>query len=102
MSPERPLTEIMDAFAGYAIRHGHAPINRLVGCLEVQVDSRWWIAANGHRTPTKCSKGVEVAPFEIYIEFNGWPAGMVSPFDGVLAAGSIANEAALVKVLREA
>lgn len=56
-----------------------------------------WAFANGvrdNRTPTKCSHGPEVPPFGIYLEFNGWPAGVVTPGGGCIAAGGVANEAA--------
>lgn len=66
------------------------------GCWERSVDERWWVAANGHSTPTPCSRGGEpIPPYSFYIEFNGWPAGIVGPGGGVVAAGELANEETL-------
>lgn len=83
------------AIAEYATRHGAQSIKDLPGCWEVQIDARWWIAVNGHDVPTPCSRGGEpVPPWSAYIEFNGWPAGLISARDGgCLAAGELANEA---------
>jgi len=32
-----------------------------------------------------------VPPFNCYVEFNGWPAGVFNPFGGIIAAGELAN-----------
>lgn len=85
----------------YCYQQGHRDIKDLEGCLEVQVNQQWWFAVNGHREPMKCSKDVEVLPFNIYLEYNGWPAGMVGPDGGVIAAGSEASEDDLIKALKE-
>lgn len=76
-------------------------INQLPGCWEYQVDEQWWIACNGHREPTKCSKGFEVAPFHCYVEFNGFPAGEFHPIHGgFIAAGTAANEDTFIAALK--
>lgn len=41
----------------------------------------------------------DVEPFNSTVTWNGFPAGIVAPNGGVLAAGSLANEAALCEWL---
>lgn len=94
-----PIPEILVAFADWCIAHGVTAINKHVGCYEAQIDPQWWCAANGHTTPTQCSKGIKVPPFGVYFEFNGFPAGVVTPSGGWCAAGEAANEAALIAAL---
>lgn len=84
--------EVFAAVAGVAERAGETPINQRAGTWERQLDPAWWIAVNAHRDPVTCSKGVEVAPFTMYVEYNGWPAGILSPTaGGQFAAGTGAN-----------
>lgn len=94
------LSEVFMAIADFALARNAHGIKDLPGCYEVAVDDHWWIAVNGHDVPTRTSKGTEVPKFSAYVEFNGWPAGMLDPFGGVLAAGEIANEDALLAALR--
>jgi hypothetical protein len=47
----------------------------------------------------KNSVGIDVAPFESYIEFNDWPVGMITPFGGIIAAGECANENTFIEAL---
>lgn len=96
------MTDVMLAVAELAMRLGAAPINKHAGCWECQIDERWWVACNGHRSPVVCSKGVKVDPFEIYVEFNGWPAGLVNPRGGTFSAGAAANEDAFLAACKAA
>lgn len=52
----------------------------------------WYVAINPHLEPTDCSRGVTVDPGYLFIAFNGWPAGMLHPGGGAIAAGAAANE----------
>jgi hypothetical protein len=99
---EQALSVAMCEIVALAERLGISKINQLPACWEHQVDAHWWIALNGHRIPTKCSKDVEVEPFGCYVEFNGWPAGTFNAYGGIMAAGSLGNEAAFVAALKEA
>lgn len=74
-----------------AVKDGAAPINKNPGCWERQI-GEWWIAVNGQQDTEKCSHGAEVPPFNCYVEFNGWPAGLFDPTGGIIAAGDAANE----------
>lgn len=88
------------AIMAYAERHGVQQINQLPGCWEFQPGEGWFVAVNGHNTPAQCSHGTEVPPFHAYIAWNEFPAGIIGPTDGVLAAGSVANESSLLSALR--
>lgn len=76
-----------------------APLNKHAGCWEYQVDERWWIAVNGHPEPTRNSDNFEVAPFTAVVKYNGWPAGVLDPSGGIIAAGECANEGAFIEAL---
>ena len=75
-------------------------INELEGCWEHQINDQWWIAVNGHKAEVRCSKGGRVPSFECYVEFNGWPAGVIGLDGGLIAAGDEANEDALIAALQ--
>ena len=79
-----------------------SPFNKHPGCWEYQIDDQWWIAVNGHTEPMACSRSeIAIQPFHCYIEFNGWPAGVMNPVGGTIAAGDAANEDAFVQALRK-
>lgn len=97
MSAEAKVSEpeVKEAFVKLAELGGALgvqSINQLPGCWECQIDSQWWISMNGHREAIKDSHGAEVPAFHACIEFNGWPAGIIGPSAGIIAAGSLANE----------
>jgi hypothetical protein len=85
-----------------AEKDGVSGIHRLPGCWERKVDKHWWIAINGHEEEVACSKGPKVPPFNCYVEFNGWPAGSFSPYEGIIAAGELANEETFAAALEKA
>lgn len=70
-------------------------------CWEHQIDDYWWIAVNGHKEAKKASMGIEVLPFHCYVEFNGFPAGIFSPFGGSIVAGKLANEDTFIKAIQK-
>ena len=102
------LCEAFVAVAEMAQALGIKPLNQHDGCWTFQVDDQWWIAVNGHkepkpaRSPQGASKDEPfmVDPFHAYIEFNGWPAGVINPRGGTIAAGAVANEDAFIAALR--
>jgi hypothetical protein len=96
---ELPVPEVMVEIVEAALRLGHASIKDLPGCCEFEA-GEWWVAVNGHEQPQRCSRGARVPGFHAYVEFNGWPAGLVSAAGGTLAAGTAANEASLLAALR--
>ena len=93
------IAEVFVRIAELALALGACDLKALPGCWEHDVDGTWWIALNGRATPTTCSRGATVAAFTAYVEFNGWPAGLVDPGGGVIAAGAAANEGMLIEAL---
>ena len=59
---------------------------------------------NGHPDPTPCSRsdGVPVPPYAMYFRFHDLPAGVVDLGGGLLCAGALGNEAALVRAVKAA
>lgn len=97
---ESIICEAMRVVAELAFALNAPPMNGHPNCWELQVDEHWKIAVNGHRDPRKTTGGVEVMPFNCYVEFNGWPAGFFDPYGGVLCAGAVGNEDALIAAMR--
>jgi len=77
---------------------GASPVNQYSGAWEYQIDDAWKVAVNGHEKPVMVD-GLELPPFHILVWYNGWPAGIMTPYDGEFAAGSHANEAEFLDVL---
>lgn len=77
-----------------------APLKNLPGMWEYQVSPEWWIAVNPHRGKAECSHGAEVEFGNCYIEFNGWPAGFITPYGGCIAAGALANEDTFIAAMK--
>lgn len=81
-------------------------INKLPGAWIVELDPRWTIAVNGHDEDVQAKPHQHaeqtIPPFHAGVWYNGWPAGLLNPFDGLVAAGSAANEEALLAVLDQA
>lgn len=45
------------------------------------------MTANGHRTLVTTSTGAEVPPFHVYVERDGLPVGVLTPFGGTMLPG---------------
>ena len=102
MQRSEPVSEAFALIADLAIALGAAPLTKHVGCWEHQLGKRWFIAVNGHRTPTKTSKGDEVPPFHAYVERDGWPFGLIAPHDGVMVGYRGEAEDDLISELKRA
>ena len=94
----QPITLAFVKIAALAKADGIVSTNNLPGCWERQIGD-WWIAVNGHDKPVKCSHGGTVPIFNAYLEFNGWPAGVIDPFGGLIAAGDGANEDSFIAAI---
>ena len=94
------LSEAFCAIVMLAKHDGVKAINELPGCWHRQFGA-WAIWVNGHQvsTPGGPRGTVPVEPFETYIEFNGWPAGIVTATGGVIAGGSVANEDSFIAAI---
>lgn len=94
-------SEVFVALVSWSQSLGAKSIKDLPGCWESHVGgSGWWVAINGHDVPTKNTHGGVVPPFSAWIEWNGWPAGLVGPRGGTLVVGEAANEDSLIAALR--
>ena len=103
MSEHTPnLCEAFAELAEFAQSRGANNIRELAGCWESDVDEHWWVAINGHSEPCECSHGGTVPAFSTLIEWNGWPAGVIDPFGGTIAAGECANEDTFITALAKA
>jgi hypothetical protein len=96
---EQAISAAFDAIAQYAIAKGHAPIKGKL--YHVKLDDRWEFWVNATDKPQEAD-GAPVNPYECYVKFNGWPAGLFTPYGGTFAAGSAANEESFCEALKAA
>ncbi len=96
MAENKPLFVLLCELAK---KDDAAPLHKHAGCWERKIDDQWWIAVNGQMGSVKCSRGPTVNPGNCYVEYNGWPAGSFSPFEGFMAAGGEANEESFAAAL---
>lgn len=80
-----------------AEKDGANPVSKFPGLWERKVNDQWEIKVNGHEEEIK-----GVPPFTCAVFYNGWPAGMLDPFGGLIAAGTEANEETFAQALQEA
>jgi hypothetical protein len=83
-----------------AERLGVKDMHRMGRCWEFKVDDDWWFAVNGKPLAIKCSKGQEINPYHMYVEWKGFPAGLCNVRSGTFAAGELVNEKAFCEALR--
>ena len=94
------MSEISEAFVKaieLAAACGARKINQLPGCWSHQIDGHWKIDVNGKDVTVE-----NIPPYHIAIEYNGWPAGILSPIGGIIAAGEGANETTFIAALDKA
>lgn len=97
------LDDIWSAIFELAKSDGVVPLKALPGCWYRRLDERWEIGVNGHREARSCTFAdgpSRVPPFSICVVFNGWPAGIIDPHGGSIAAGALANIDTFVEALR--
>ncbi len=102
MAANEPVSLAFAKLVELGLALGFKSVSQLDGCAEFAIDDQWWCALNGHRERTKCTRGAEVPSFHAYVEFNGWPAGVISPRGGEFVAGAAANEDAFIAALESA
>ncbi len=96
------VSEAFSLIIELATARGFLSIKDLLGCCEFEVDDHWWVAINGKEGDAECSRGAMVPRFHAYVEFNGWPAGLVSFQGGTIAYGEAANEDTFIAALEAA
>ena len=90
------MKHIVETLMEYAIFLGAKRINELPGLWENKINNQWTIKCNGH---TEDIQGVP--PFSWYIEYNGWPAGILSILgDWAIPAVNGLNEESLHKAIK--
>ena len=93
------ISVLFERLVDLMLVRGFSNIKDLPGCAEIRIDERWQVAVNGHSEATKCSHGPEIPAYAAYVQCNGWPAGIITPYGGVVAAGKLANEATLLEAI---
>lgn len=63
---------------------------------EHKIDDHWFIKINGHSQEMK-----GIPAFHMTIEYDGFPAGIVSPFEGTIAAGEAVNEDVFIEAVEK-
>lgn len=86
MPVEEALARFWELAGTLRKKDGVEPLGNLAGLWIRKVDERWLFKANGHREAID-----NVPPFSIYVEYNGWPAGVIDPGGAAFAAGTLAN-----------
>ncbi len=83
---------------------GAVPIGRMKELWYRKLDDHWQFWINGQIKDMPNEDGVPVSPGDVYVKFNGWPAGSFSMItgDGILAAGTLANYDTFCEALRAA
>lgn len=92
------MATISEAFlllVDLAIKRGNSSIKGTVVTFEI--DSTWAATFNG------CADERDnVPPYHCSVSYNGWPAGILGPSSGCIAAGEGANEDTLIAALKAA
>ena len=64
---------------------------------DIEVDENWKFQLN-----TTSKDTAQTPKYSASIYFNEWPAGVVNPAFGAIAAGAVANEETFIAALRKA
>jgi hypothetical protein len=97
------LAEVPLKIVQLALKRGAAPQTYWQG----RIDQKWEVAVNASAeqvtVPTTSERmGADIPRFHVAVWYNGWLAGLMTPFDGVIAAGEGANEETLLAALEGA
>jgi hypothetical protein len=98
--------DVVEAILALAKHEGARSIKDLPGCWECRVDEQWFVAVNGHKTPTKTtaddSGAVDVPPFHAFVTFNGWVAACfaLNSKSLLFAHGEAANATTFVAAVK--
>lgn len=73
------------------------------GVWHRKIDEHWEIYFNGHDKPRRAREADSepLPPYGVYVVFNGFPAGILLPSGGVIAAGSAANEDSFIAAIEK-
>lgn len=103
MAEPRAVTEVFALAMRLGVASGAAPLNGATWVYDI--DDNWKMALNGGETPvTSKPEGcmdISIEPYEMAVWWNGWLAGTIGPYDGVLVAHPDgANEGNLITAMR--
>lgn len=92
-----PIATAYVAAIESAVAHGCPKPLREVWSWEVPGDGGTWrLTFNG------TAEEAELIPaYHLSVQWNGWPAGILGPAGGIIAAGAAANEQALIAALKQ-
>lgn len=103
---EQAVSVAFMAATDLALALGAERIDRLPGAWVHSVDGNWTIAINGHGKAVQCEPldcvAIDIPPFHMAVWWNGFIAGLLTPFTGTLAAGDLANEDTFIAALKAA
>ena len=66
-----------------------------VQTFTVGAEREWEVTINGNPRPKDGQP-----PFSAYVTFNGFPAGVLTAQEGIIAGGKVANEETFIAALR--
>lgn len=94
--PLPTLEQLWTALRALADAYDAAPMNKHEGCWSIALDQHWSLAVNAHPaaarwTNPRSGDSHTVPAFSVYLDFNGWPAGLIDPHGAHIAAGRAAN-----------
>lgn len=87
---------------------GLPPLGEMPGRMWIhKVDDHYTLAINAgdimlRKIQPEGTMGADIPPFTCAVWFNGWLAGLFTPYDGTFAAGSAANLDTFREALRKA
>lgn len=102
--PEERVSVAFDKLAQLAIKLGAHPLTKHPNGWAHKIDEHWFVHIAGSKD-VKSAGGQNTAPpvnvpaYHAYVEFNGWPAGFINPYGGVIAAGAAANEDSFIAAI---
>jgi hypothetical protein len=83
-----------------AMKDGVVPIASAPDGIYRRKVGEWQITINGtEKDKPETDSHPKLPRFAVYVEFNGWPAGIIDPAGGLLAAGAAANEDTLIAAI---
>jgi hypothetical protein len=100
-----PVAEVWALVCELGVALGLRDLSAVPGCWRHELaDPRggtWAFALNPHAAPELIGDtATELPPFHMLVEWNGFPAGIVGPAGGVIAAGALANEDTCIAALK--
>lgn len=94
MNSERPISELFIRLAERFGRENGTPIPKRLLEIGNKTDG-WYVRLNPTGDPLD---GIQ--PINMHVTCNGWPVGVLTPFDGCLMAGCYGDEPTEVTLLR--